>query len=111
MTLSPKPDYLEGNVWKYGDHVNTDIIISGKYLNIIEPKQLANHCMETIDKDFAHNVQQGDIMVANENFGCGSSREHAPIAIKASGISCIIAASYARIFFRNAINVGLPVIT
>ena len=99
---------LEGNAWKYGDHVNTDVIIPARYLNTIDPDELASHCMEDIDASFAENVKKGDILVAGENFGCGSSREHAPIAIKSSGISCIIASSFARIFFRNCINIGLP---
>ena len=94
----------------YGDNVDTDVIIPARYLNTSDEKELSLHCMEDIDKDFVKNVKQGDIMVGGENFGCGSSREHAPISIKASGISCIIAKSFARIFFRNAINIGLPVI-
>lgn len=94
----------------YGDHIDTDIIIPAKYLNVHDSVLLAKYCMEPIDEDFANTVQSGDIMIAGENFGCGSSREHAPIAIKASGISCVIAKSFARIFFRNAINIGLPLI-
>lgn len=100
----------KGKVFKYGDNVDTDVIIPARYLNTSDPKELAEHCMEDIDVDFAKNVQEGDIIVANKNFGCGSSREHAPIAIKASGISCVIASTFARIFYRNAINIGLPII-
>ena len=99
-----------GRVFKYGDNVDTDVIIPARYLNSSDPKELATHCMEDIDKDFVNNVKAGDIMVANKNFGCGSSREHAPIAIKAAGVSCVIAETFARIFYRNAINIGLPVI-
>lgn len=99
-----------GKVHKYGDNVDTDVIIPARYLNSADPKELASHCMEDIDKDFVNNVNNGDIMVANLNFGCGSSREHAPIAIKASGISCVIASTFARIFYRNAINIGLPIL-
>ena len=99
-----------GTVHKYGDHVDTDVIIPARYLNTQSHKELAAHCMEDIDKDFIHNVKEGDIMVAGVNFGCGSSREHAPVAIKASGISCVIAANFARIFYRNAINIGLPIL-
>lgn len=99
-----------GRVFKYGDNVDTDVIIPARYLNSSDPKELATHCMEDIDKDFVNNVKAGDIMVANKNFGCGSSREHAPIAIKAAGISCVIAETFARIFYRNAINIGLPII-
>jgi len=101
---------LKGRVHKYGADVNTDVIIPARYLNVSEPAELAKHCMEDMDKEFANRVQPGDIMVATTNFGCGSSREHAPLAIKASGISCIIAKSFARIFFRNAINIGLPLL-
>ncbi len=101
---------LKGKVHKYGANVDTDVIIPARYLNLSEPDELAEHCMEDIDKDFLKRVQPGDIMVATTNFGCGSSREHAPLAIKASGISCIIAKSFARIFFRNAINIGLPLL-
>lgn len=100
----------EGNVFKYGDNVDTDVIIPARYLNSSDPKELALHCMEDIDKDFIKNVKEGDIIVANKNFGCGSSREHAPIAIKAAGVSCVIAETFARIFYRNAINIGLPII-
>ena len=99
-----------GCVFKYGDNVDTDVIIPARYLNSSVPKELATHCMEDIDKDFVNNVKAGDIMVANKNFGCGSSREHAPIAIKAAGVSCVIAETFARIFYRNAINIGLPII-
>ena len=99
-----------GNVFKYGDNVDTDVIIPARYLNSSDPRELAAHCMEDIDKDFIKNVKAGDIMVAVKNFGCGSSREHAPIAIKAAGISCVIAETFARIFYRNAINIGLPIV-
>lgn len=99
-----------GKVHKYGDNVDTDVIIPARYLNTSSHKELAAHCMEDIDKDFIKNVKDGDIMVANKNFGCGSSREHAPIAIKASGISCVIASTFARIFYRNAINIGLAIL-
>lgn len=98
-----------GLVHKYLDNVDTDVIIPARYLNSSDPKELAAHCMEDIDIDFVKNVKDGDIMVARNNFGCGSSREHAPIAIKASGVSCVIAATFARIFYRNAINIGLPI--
>ena len=100
----------KGRVFKYGDNVDTDVIIPARYLNTSDAKELASHCMEDIDLDFAKEVQEGDIIVANKNFGCGSSREHAPIAIKESGISCIIASTFARIFYRNAINIGLPIL-
>ena len=99
----------KGRVHKYKDNVDTDVIIPARYLNTASHSELAAHCMEDIDKEFVNKVQQGDIMVAEKNFGCGSSREHAPIAIKASGISCVIAATFARIFYRNAINIGLPI--
>lgn len=99
-----------GKVHKYGDNVDTDVIIPARYLNTANMEELAQHCMEDIDIDFAKNVKKGDIMVAKANFGCGSSREHAPASIKASGISCVIAKSFARIFYRNAINIGLPII-
>lgn len=102
--------FLKGNSWVYGDDVDTDVIIPARYLNTSDEKELASRCMEDIDKDFAQNVKEGDIMIAGENFGCGSSREHAPIAIKASGISVVIAKTFARIFFRNAINIGLPIL-
>jgi len=101
---------LKGTVHKYGADVNTDVIIPARYLNQSESSALAKHCMEDIDKDFVKNVKPGDIMVATSNFGCGSSREHAPIAIKASNISCVIAHSFARIFYRNAMNIGLPLL-
>jgi 3-isopropylmalate/(R)-2-methylmalate dehydratase small subunit len=101
---------LKGKVHKYGADVNTDAIIPARHLNVSEPAELAKHCMEDIDPDFVNRVQLGDIIVATTNFGCGSSREHAPLAIKAAGISCIIAKSFARIFFRNAINIGLPLL-
>ncbi|HHY51636.1 MAG TPA: 3-isopropylmalate dehydratase small subunit [Clostridiales bacterium] len=100
----------KGFAHKYGNHIDTDVIIPARTLNNPDPANLAAHCMEDIDKDFVHRVQPGDIMVGGLNFGCGSSREHAPIAIKASGISCVIAKNFARIFFRNAINIGLPVL-
>lgn len=100
----------KGKVHKFGDNVDTDVIIPARYLNTASHKELAAHCMEDIDKDFVNKVQCGDIMVAEKNFGCGSSREHAPIAIKASGISCVIASTFARIFYRNAINIGLPIL-
>ncbi len=99
-----------GNVIKYGDNVDTDVIIPARYLNTIDKKELASHCMEDLDKTFTSRVQAGDIMVAGNNFGCGSSREHAPIAIKESGISLVIAKSFARIFYRNAINIGLAIV-
>jgi len=101
---------LTGKVWKYGDDVDTDVIIPARYLNTSVPEELAKHCMEDIDETFATNVKSGDIIVAEDNFGCGSSREHAPIAIKASGVSLIIANTFARIFYRNSINVGLPIL-
>lgn len=98
-----------GIVHKYQDNVDTDVIIPARYLNSSDPAELAAHCMEDIDTDFVKNVKKGDLIVAHNNFGCGSSREHAPIAIKASGVSCVIAATFARIFYRNAINIGLPI--
>ncbi len=101
---------VQGAVHKYGDHVDTDVIIPARYLNTQSHRELAAHCMEDIDKDFVKKVKQGDIMVAGANFGCGSSREHAPIAIKASGVSCVIAATFARIFYRNAIDIGLAIL-
>jgi 3-isopropylmalate/(R)-2-methylmalate dehydratase small subunit len=101
---------LKGKVHKFGADVNTDVIIPARYLNISEPKELAKHCMEDIDSGFVARVEPGDIIVASANFGCGSSREHAPLTIKACGISCVIAQSFARIFFRNAINIGLPLL-
>ena len=99
-----------GKVFKYGDNIDTDVIIPARYLNTPDMKELASHCMEDIDKNFTKKVNEGDIIVANQNFGCGSSREHAPIAIKESGISCVIASTFARIFYRNAINIGLPIL-
>ena len=99
-----------GSVHKYGNNIDTDVIIPARYLNTSDHKELASHCMEDIDKDFTKNVKDGDIMVGGANFGCGSSREHAPIAIKKSGISCVIAKTFARIFFRNAINIGLAIL-
>ena len=101
---------LKGTVHKYGANVDTDAIITARYLNLHEPADLARHCMEDIDADFIKRAKAGDIIVADTNFGCGSSREHAPVALKASGISCVIAKSFARIFFRNAINIGLPLL-
>jgi len=99
-----------GKVFKYGDNVDTDVIIPARYLNSSDPAELATHCMEDIDTGFVNKVNKGDIIVARKNFGCGSSREHAPIAIKASGVSCVIAETFARIFYRNSINIGLPII-
>ena len=101
---------LKGRVHKYGADVNTDVIIPARYLNVSDPDELAKHCMEDIDKDFLKKVKPGDIIMATTNFGCGSSREHAPLSIKAAGVSCVIARSFARIFFRNAINIGLPLL-
>lgn len=101
---------FRGKVWKFGDNINTDEIIPARYLDTTDPTKLALHCMEPIMPNFANKISQGDIIVAGANFGCGSSREHAPIAIKACGISCVIAKSFARIFFRNAINIGLPIL-
>ncbi|MFH1650911.1 MAG: 3-isopropylmalate dehydratase small subunit [Chloroflexota bacterium] len=101
---------LKGKVFKYGADVNTDVIIPARYLNVSGARELAQHCMEDIDADFVKAVQPGDIIMATTNFGCGSSREHAPLAIKAAGVSCVIAGSFARIFFRNAINIGLPLL-
>lgn len=100
----------EGSVFRYGDNVDTDVIIPARYLNTSDPEELARHCMEDIDSSFAGKVREGDIIVADKNFGCGSSREHAPIAIKASGVSCVIARTFARIFYRNALNIGLPIL-
>ena len=100
----------KGRVHKYGNNVDTDVIIPARHLNTQDHKELASHCMEDIDKEFVNKVKEGDIMVAGDNFGCGSSREHAPLAIKASGISCVIANTFARIFYRNAINIGLPIL-
>ncbi|MBU1086638.1 MAG: 3-isopropylmalate dehydratase small subunit [Candidatus Omnitrophica bacterium] len=101
---------LKGCVWKFGDNINTDEIIAARFLTTFDPKELGDHCMEDIDKDFPKKITAGDIMVAGKNFGCGSSREHAPIAIKGCGISCVIAENFARIFYRNAINIGLPIL-
>ena len=101
---------MKGKVWKFGDNVNTDEIIPARYLNTSDPKELAEHLMEDADPDFTKKAKPGDIIVGGENFGCGSSREHAPIAIKTAGISCVVAKSFARIFFRNAINIGLPIV-
>lgn len=101
---------ITGQVWKYGDNVDTDAIIPARYLNTTSEAELASHCMEDIDRSFAVKVKAGDIIVAGKNFGCGSSREHAPLAIKASGVSCVVAETFARIFFRNAINIGLPIL-
>ena len=100
----------QGTVYKYGDNIDTDVIIPARYLNTQDAKELASHCMEDIDKSFVTKVKQGDIMVGGENFGCGSSREHAPLAIKSAGIDCVIAKSFARIFYRNSINIGLPIL-
>lgn len=101
---------LFGNAHKYYDNIDTDVIIPARYLNTSEPSELAKHCLEDLDKEFVNKVRTGDMIVAGKNFGCGSSREHAPIAIKAAGVSCVIAKSFARIFYRNAINIGLPII-
>ena len=101
---------VRGKIFKYGDNIDTDVIIPARYLNTSDPVELAKHCMEDIDRNFASEVTEGDIIVASTNFGCGSSREHAPLAIKSSGISCIVASSFARIFYRNAINIGLPIL-
>ena len=100
---------MKGKVWKFGDNIDTDLIIAARYLNTSEPKELAKHVMEDADPDFVNKMKEGDIIVAGENFGCGSSREHAPIALKASGISAVIAPTFARIFYRNAFNMGLPI--
>lgn len=101
---------LTGKAWKFGDDVNTDEIIPARYLNVSDAFELAAHCMEDIDPDFMKKISKGDIIVADKNFGCGSSREHAPLAIKTAGISCVIAKSFARIFYRNSINIGLPIL-
>ncbi|NLN75804.1 MAG: 3-isopropylmalate dehydratase small subunit [Armatimonadetes bacterium] len=101
---------IKGKVHKYGSNVDTDVIIPARYLNTTDPDELATHCMEDIDADFVKTVRPGDIIVADDNFGCGSSREHAPIAIKASGIACVIANTFARIFYRNSLNTGLPIL-
>ena len=108
--MSTDMDRIKGRAWKYGDNINTDEIIPARYLNTTDPHELAKHCMEDLDSAFASRIKAGDILVGGTNFGCGSSREHAPICIKAAGLSCVIAASFARIFFRNAINIGLPII-
>ena len=100
----------KGRVFKYGDNVDTDVIIPARYLNIADTKELATHAMEDIDAEFVHKMQPGDIVVATRNFGCGSSREHAPLVLKENGVSCVIASSFARIFYRNAINIGLPIL-
>jgi 3-isopropylmalate/(R)-2-methylmalate dehydratase small subunit len=100
----------QGKVFKYGNDIDTDVIIPARHLNTTDPKELAKHCMEDIDKNFINKVKEGDVIVALKNFGCGSSREHAPLAIKAAGISCVIAKSYARIFYRNSFNIGLPIL-
>ena len=101
---------LKGNVWKYGDNIDTDLIIPARYLNTSDPKELAKHCLEDLDANFANNVKKGDFIVGGKNFGSGSSREHAPVSIKATGVGAVIAKSFARIFYRNAINIGLPII-
>lgn len=101
---------IRGRVWKYGDNVDTDAIIPARYLNMSTEAELAAHCMEDIDREFIQKVQKGDIVVAGKNFGCGSSREHAPVALKGAGVSCVIAETFARIFYRNAINIGLPIL-
>ncbi|MDL1959028.1 MAG: 3-isopropylmalate dehydratase small subunit [Deltaproteobacteria bacterium] len=100
---------IKGKVWKFGEDINTDVIIPARYLNTSDPAELAKHCMEDADPDFSKKIKPGDIIVAGKNFGCGSSREHAPIALKAAGIGCVIALSFARIFYRNAFNMGLPI--
>ena len=100
---------MRGRAWKFGDDVNTDEIIPARYLNIVDPAEMAVHCMEGVDPEFARKAERGDIIVGGRNFGCGSSREHAPIAIKALGIQCVVAESFARIFYRNCINIGLPI--
>ena len=101
---------IKGNVWKFGNHVNTDVIMPARYINVSDPEELGLHCMEDIKSDFVKVISKGDVIVAGDNFGCGSSREHAAVSIKAAGISCIIAKSFARIFYRNAINIGLPIL-
>jgi 3-isopropylmalate dehydratase small subunit len=101
---------VPGRAWKFGDDVDTDVIIPARYLNVSEPEELARHCMEDADPQFAREVRPGDVIVAGKNFGCGSSREHAPLAIKACGVACVVAATFARIFYRNAFNVGLPIL-
>jgi 3-isopropylmalate dehydratase, small subunit len=101
---------VKGKVFKYADNVDTDVIIPARYLNVSSGEELAKYCMIDIDKDFMKNMEKGDIIVAKKNFGCGSSREHAPLAIKCAGVSCVIATTYARIFYRNAINIGMPIL-
>lgn len=101
---------VKGKAWKFGDDINTDLVIPARYLNTSDPKELARHCLEGADAEFPKKVRSGDIVVAGKNFGCGSSREHAPIALKAAGISCIVAKSFARIFYRNSFNMGLPIL-
>lgn len=101
---------LRGRIWKYGDNVDTDVIIPARYLNLSTAEELARHCLEDLDPGFAAAVQSGDVIVAGENFGCGSSREHAPLAIRGAGVGCVVARSFARIFYRNAINIGLPIL-
>jgi len=101
---------MSGRVWKYGNNVDTDVIIPARYLNVSTAQELARHCMEDLDPSFAGEVREGDVIVAGENFGCGSSREHAPLAIKGAGVSCVVARSFARIFYRNAINIGFPIL-
>ncbi len=101
---------ISGQVWKYGDDIDTDVIIPARYLNTSDPDKLARHCLEDLDAEFREKMKTGDIIVAGENFGCGSSREHAPLALKGAGVGCIIAASFARIFYRNSINIGLPIV-
>jgi len=108
--MAEKDFVFKGKAHLFGDNVDTDCIIPARYLDTVDPDELASHCMEDLDQDFLKNLSRGDIVVAGENFGCGSSREHAPLAIKASGVSCVIASSFARIFFRNAINIGLPIL-
>jgi len=101
---------IKGKTWRFGDDVDTDLIIPARYLNTSDPKELATHCMEDAEPEFARKVRPGDIIVAGNNFGCGSSREHAPLAIKTAGVSCVIAVTFARIFYRNAVNIGLPIL-
>src|SRR5208283_6168366 len=101
---------ISGKVWKYGDDINTDVIIPARYMNTHDPKVLAAHCMEDLDKDFVKNMKAGDIIVAGKNFGCGSSREHAPISLKHANVGCVIAKTFARIFYRNCINMGMPIL-
>jgi len=108
--MTERSAVLTGKAWKYGDNIDTDAIIPARYLNMSTPEELAQHCMEDVDPGFASAVRIGDIIVGGANFGCGSSREHAPLAIKGAGVSCVIADSFARIFYRNAINVGLPIL-